>query len=337
MGEHARDALVACGRGEIGLSEALETFVQSSRALAAGLTLWKDGAFVQQTWVGLPSEFERGYVAQFHAEDPWIRGVRAVAIGTIVVSDTLVPRDILERSAFHAELCRPSRIKDIYGGRLARDGSYEVTIGVLRSVDARGRGAREAVDLAGLVPELGTIAESEIGAFRASILDTSLDRLPFGVFVIDAGTAEVLLTNTAARALAATGTVELRPREIVVDGESLGAWLSSLPYGRRTTRQRSVRVSVFPPRMARGVRVRDLYVHDARAVSHELAERARNAYGLSEREAQIACHLLLGDSPKEIARKNGVSISTMRSQLRNLYAKVGVPGQAQLVGALSIG
>ncbi len=131
MGERARDALVACGRGEIGLSEALETVVHTSRALAAGLTLWKDGAFVQQTWVGLPREFERDYVAQFHAADPWIRGVRAVAIGTMVVSDTIVPRAVLEKSAFHAELCRPSRIKDIYGGRLARDGSYEVTIGVL--------------------------------------------------------------------------------------------------------------------------------------------------------------------------------------------------------------
>ncbi len=191
--------------------------------------------------------------------------------------------------------------------------------------------------MAALVPELGTVAESEIGAFRASILDTSLDRLPFGVFVLDTGKVEVLLTNTAARALEATGTVEVRPRDIVVDGESLGPWLASLAYGRRTTRRRRVRVSVFPPRLARGVRVRDLHVHDSRAMSHELAALARDAYGLSERESQIACQLLLGNSPKEIAWKNGVSISTMRSQLRNLYAKVGVPGQAQLVGALSIG
>lgn len=336
MGKLAREALVACGRGELGLSEALETLVRTSGALAAGLTFWKEGAFFKQTWVGLPAAFERGYVEHFHTADPWIRGVKAVTTGTIVVSDEIVPRAVLEASAFHADLCRPHRIKDIYGGRLARDGAYEVTIGVLRSADARGLGAREAVDLRALVPELGCVAEAEIGAFRASTLDSSLDRLPFGVFVLAAERPEVLLANTAARALAATGTVEVRPRDLVVDGESLGPWLASRAYGRRTTRRRSVRVSAFPPRMARGVRVRDLYVHDARAVSHELAERARAAYGLSEREAQIARHLLLGDSPKEIARENGVSISTMRSQLRNLYAKVGVPGQAQLVGALSI-
>ncbi len=333
------------GVGNLCLSEALETLVRTSGALAAGLTFWKDGAFFKQTWVGLPGAFERGYVEHFHTADPWIRGVRAVTTGTIVVSDELVPRAVLESSAFHAELCRPHRIKDIYGGRLARDGAYEVTIGVLRSADARGLGAREAVDLRALVPELGCVAEAEIGAFRASTLDSSLDHLPFGVFVIDAGTAEVLLANTAARALAATGTVEVRSRDLVVDGESLGAWLASRAYGNRTTRRRSVRVSAFPPRMARGlaplertrgIRVRDLYVHDARVVSQELAERARAAYNLSDREAQIARHLLLGDSPKEIAKENGVSISTMRSQLRNLYAKVGVPGQAQLVGALSI-
>jgi len=335
MGERTREALVACGRGEIPLVDALEAFVRSSGALATGLTLWRDGAFMKQTWVGLPAEFERAYVERFHAADPWIGGVRSVATGKVLVSDELVPRDELTKSAFHAELCRPHRIRDIYGGPLARKGRYEVTLGVLRGADARGEGTREAAQLVGLVPELRRVAEAEIEGFRTALTASALDALPYGAFVVDVGRLAVVLANAAGEALLAAGTVVSGNGKLTVDGEPLQGWLTTSVHGRHTTKRSGVRVSALPPRITGGVRVRDLYVHDTVAVSHELAARARRAHGLSEREAQIARQLLLGKSPKEIAVVNGVSVATMRSQLRSLYAKIGVEGQTQLVCALS--
>ncbi|HQY63370.1 MAG TPA: helix-turn-helix transcriptional regulator [Polyangiaceae bacterium] len=333
--ERAREALVACGRGELALLDALSAFVDTSGALAAGLTVWRSGAFVKQTWLGLPASFERAYVEQFHAADPWIERVRALSVGSVLVSEDLLPRRQLEAGAFHAELCRPHGIRDIYGSRLARVGPYDVTLGVLRPRDARGEGRREAALVERLLPELGRVADAEVVALRRAIADTSLDGLAFAVFVLMGSRPEVLLANAAGRALVASGMVELLTGDVVVDGESLCGWLGAGGSGRRTTKHRGVRVSAGPARELHGTSVRDLYVHDPVSVNHELAARARRAYGLTERETQIARHLLLGRAPKEIAAANGVSVATLRSQLRQLYAKVGVEGQTQLVGALS--
>ena len=58
-------------------------------------------------------------------------------------------------------------------------------------------------------------------------------------------------------------------------------------------------------------------------------------YGLSPTELRVASALLAGKSPEEYAQQAGVSMATVRSQLRNLFYKTGPRRQSELVAVLS--
>jgi DNA-binding CsgD family transcriptional regulator len=61
----------------------------------------------------------------------------------------------------------------------------------------------------------------------------------------------------------------------------------------------------------------------------------RASVGLSEREAQIAYHAVLGKADREIAAALFVSIATVRTHLRHIYRKVGVNNRSSLCRRLS--
>jgi DNA-binding CsgD family transcriptional regulator len=57
-------------------------------------------------------------------------------------------------------------------------------------------------------------------------------------------------------------------------------------------------------------------------------------YGLSVAEARVACALLKGSTPKQIAIDAGVAISTIRSQLKAIFSKTGTAKQTELMQIL---
>jgi DNA-binding NarL/FixJ family response regulator len=60
------------------------------------------------------------------------------------------------------------------------------------------------------------------------------------------------------------------------------------------------------------------------------------AYGFTRSETLVTEALALGRSPEAVAAERGVVVSTVRTQIRSLYAKAGVTRQAELV-ALVLG
>lgn len=60
------------------------------------------------------------------------------------------------------------------------------------------------------------------------------------------------------------------------------------------------------------------------------------AFGLTPAEAQVAASLAAGGSLSSIAAERGVSLETVRTQLKTIYAKVGVSRQAALVRAITL-
>ena len=67
------------------------------------------------------------------------------------------------------------------------------------------------------------------------------------------------------------------------------------------------------------------------------ADKLVDIYGLTKAEAQVAISMANGLSPSEIAKMNNVQISTVRSQLKAIYNKIGVKTQAELVKTLLTG
>jgi DNA-binding CsgD family transcriptional regulator len=57
-------------------------------------------------------------------------------------------------------------------------------------------------------------------------------------------------------------------------------------------------------------------------------------FGLSPAEADLALALMVGSTPKEIAAKRGVAVSTIRTQLRSVFSKTHTQRQADLIALL---
>jgi DNA-binding CsgD family transcriptional regulator len=59
----------------------------------------------------------------------------------------------------------------------------------------------------------------------------------------------------------------------------------------------------------------------ARELEPQELARLREAFGLSEAEAEIAALILAGCSPREIARRRGSSVQTIRWHIKNIHSK----------------
>ncbi len=61
----------------------------------------------------------------------------------------------------------------------------------------------------------------------------------------------------------------------------------------------------------------------------------QQVFGLTRSEARIAGRLMCGETLQEIARATGLSVGTIRSHTKAVFAKTGTNRQAELVGLLT--
>lgn len=59
-------------------------------------------------------------------------------------------------------------------------------------------------------------------------------------------------------------------------------------------------------------------------------------YGLTPAEARLALGLLQRDTPADYAERHQLSLATVKTHLRNLFAKTGTRRQADLMRLLSL-
>jgi DNA-binding CsgD family transcriptional regulator len=62
-----------------------------------------------------------------------------------------------------------------------------------------------------------------------------------------------------------------------------------------------------------------------------LEQRLRALHNLSPSEATLAVAIAAGDTPAEIAEKRGVALATVRTQIKNIAAKLGCNRQSEIV------
>lgn len=70
------------------------------------------------------------------------------------------------------------------------------------------------------------------------------------------------------------------------------------------------------------------------AQDDELIGALKLGFGLTDGEARVAVHLANGFSPQRISTERGVSIGTVRTQIKNIYDKMGINRQGDLVARL---
>ncbi|WP_199902090.1 helix-turn-helix transcriptional regulator, partial [Azospirillum sp. B506] len=85
-----------------------------------------------------------------------------------------------------------------------------------------------------------------------------------------------------------------------------------------------------------GVRIRAaVYIVDPAAVTPGVGKRLGALFGLTPVEAGLVADLLADLTPAEIGGRRGVAISTVRSQLRNIFAKTGTTRQSELMNLVN--
>lgn len=169
----------------------------------------------------------------------------------------------------------------------------------------------------------------------ASTLSALIDEVDSGLLVCD-WRGRVLVANHAARLeLSAAGPLSMVDRLLRADArvanESFGAALRSAVFkGRRQLLSlehsgRRLLVSVAPLTTTEAPGEYALVLFGRRRVCHEVAlEMLSGLYELTRSERRVFGGLLGGATASALARSYGVALSTVRTQIASVRAKLGV-------------
>lgn len=194
----------------------------------------------------------------------------------------------------------------------------------------------------GTLPDEAALARSAI----AGVLQPVLDELDEGLIVCDAE-GRALVVNFAARGELAAGqalalvegaVIATRPDQAL----SLRRALRGAAHGRRQLielGERGDRLFVIVVPLDSGLlRGRALLVLGRRELCPALSmEMLGNLYALTPTERRVLAGLVAGRRPAAVAQANGVELSTVRTQIGAIRAKLGVDridGVTQLAAKL---
>ncbi|MGE0484398.1 MAG: helix-turn-helix transcriptional regulator [Gammaproteobacteria bacterium] len=302
-----------------------------------------------------PPEVLDEYLERFIHREPRSIALATLAPGRFVADPDIADRDTFVRHDYYTDFLARAGMGWCLAAVPYRNGPQEAYLGIHFP---RSRKLPDAVTrhAAGLVlPALSRavaahfrLAEVELG--QAIALE-ALDQARGGIAVLD-GAARMLLANVAARAAfddreaflvrggrvvplddGASGRFEALVRDAVdgVGGRGGALILRVAGHARY-----SVFVNPAPSALRERTRAAALvFVNDLRPSIHDGAARALSElFGLTPAEARLAAGLLQGGGLRELADGFGISYETARSELRQVFAKVGVRKQAELVTVL---
>jgi len=309
-------------------------------------------------WIScrISSEATQRYVEHYHAHDIWMQRGHALNVwvpGRVVVGKDLLPDKTFLDSPFYREFLAPQDIRDLCAGVL-HDGSEpgipRVNIAVYRPhAKPRFSGADKAL-MAALLPHL---REATRIGFRLAELEQRLQIaratadtiLPALVLADRSGC--IVFANRPAQVMCAAGDglmlkegrlkvvsarLQSRLDKLLTQSGAQGAALQ-IPRPSGKPAYWLIQVDVpqteeSPPDARRPSRA--LLIHDPATQDANLQDFAV-LHGLTPAEARLLEALLLHSTLPEAARHLGISINTVRSQLRSVLDKCGARRQVELM------
>jgi DNA-binding CsgD family transcriptional regulator len=292
-----------------------------------------------------------------HFDNAWSGHMFRQPAGALVLSDEIISYDDLAHSAFHADVLAPQSIRHNYMSPLIRRADLVVGFNITRSHREGEMEAAAHRTLSNLIPHLQRASQlhlraEQYEALREASLAT-LDRLDLGVLIVDRWHT-VLFANRMARECSRTGPLTLRDRQVgaappaasvklrnlvdsTIAGGSGGAMALPDPAGR----QLPVSVLVAPLRGRIAHQVADGHLSGAAAVIF-LRDPNRSLrldpgiaaaifFDLTPAEARVMTVLLRGEDLALSALELGISINTLKTHMRRIFAKLGVDRHAELI------
>jgi DNA-binding CsgD family transcriptional regulator len=341
----------------------LERFAETVNGGATSLLLYNTDERIGNVMASArcdPADLRR-YNEYYASIDSWgVNGGHLLTSGGVFSGQQLCPDNVLERSEFYADFLRPMNAFHEFCGIISVDGSAACVIASLRPKKRGPFGDSEKLLLRTLMPHLQgalalqrRIATLEISA--ASAMDV-LDRLPYGVVLISAE-VKVLLINRLARQiidqndgltvirqnLFASRTEETRHlqkliQESVATSVGQGLRAGGTMNVSRPSQRSSFHVLITPVHLRNSLPLAQqpaaaAFISDPDCQLETPVQTLWHLFELSHAEARLAAVLMKGCSLREASEELGVSLSTVRTQLKKLFEKTGTKRQAALIRA----
>jgi DNA-binding CsgD family transcriptional regulator/PAS domain-containing protein len=182
---------------------------------------------------------------------------------------------------------------------------------------------------------------------------TLLDQIPAGIFLLD-GRGAVLHANRAAQAIVARRDgLAIKGGRLIAAGGQPDAGLERIIAACVSTHRRGGEIrleraeghwllSICPLSEAAvaGVTAESdcrgwVWLSDAVPTPGDMARRLEALFGLTAAEQRVAAALARRLSPAEIAAQNGVTLNTVRTQMKSIFGKLGVGRQVDVMHLLA--
>lgn len=356
------DAFHAAALGAGSWLDALAQLARATGSRAGELIGLGSEHAVPFNWVaGIDREWTDEFIAidgGNPAINPFVRaGVRARPLEVLASSDFVTPEE-RRHGFFLADFCRRHDTVHICLSPLIKEQDSVVGLAVIRSASEGEITAQQRKLFAALAPHVRAAVRTQIALEHqgAALIAGTLEALSIAAFVCDRSGTVKAMTPTA-EALVGTGkAVRLRQGRLraanAVDDRRLAEEIDTAvgtivrpqtPRGSvivvHGTTGEPLALTVVPlPRTEYtfGFDPRVLVVARTSGMQNPAQTQAllQSAYGLTAAEAEVALRLGDGDRVEDIAETRGVSVNTVRVQIRNIFGKLGVRRQSELVARI---
>ncbi|PLQ00247.1 helix-turn-helix transcriptional regulator [Cupriavidus pauculus] len=296
------------------------------------------------------------YDQYYGALDPRREVVAKAAIGEFQFCQDYLSEAEVGRSEFYQDFHIPTGFRYLAGARLARPGSDDILLGLLRMNDRPAYSDQERHGISGMAIHL----QRAINLWQdacvlnrdAAIGSELMAQLGVAVFALDGDLKLVFANKSAEAVLRATTCLRLNHGKLSATVAAENARLqAAMAHTLRSRQGESVALRPapgLPPEIFLGISrlsgaaTRMTFSHAEilvtvrrrSSVPMVRARQLQQAFGLTAAEAAVGEALIGGKTPDEYATAAGVSVATVRTQLRAIFEKTGSRSQAEAVGAM---
>lgn len=319
----------------------------------------REGALSHDYNIG--SEYRAAYNEGLSVINPWMDSQAFFAEGSVVSGDDIVSRGDMLRSEFYRSYLEPQSLLHQLCGVITQDGAEAYFISLLRAPAAPAFDREDEAALASLLPHLKRSVKVRDEVVRDRLARESLaefmDRLPVAFLLVNhhghvdlqnrvaaemVARSEGLFVGAGGYLAASTAKHTAELRQLIAqtaakapdpEGQDGGEHFI-IPRGSDrlplicimypVTRSRLADEQGSDPAVA-------LLIKDPQVERFDGLPDFAGAYNLTNAEARLIGLLTLGQGLFEAADELGITKNTARTHMRNIYSKVGMHRQVDLI------
>ena len=296
------------------------------------------------------------YDQYYGALDPRRAFVEKGRVGDFLFCQDFLSDSDVARSEFYQDYQIPIGLRYLAGARLARPGSDDILLGLLRGNDRAPFSPEERIAISGMAGHLQrsiNLWQDARVLHRDAAFGTELmAQLGLAVFALDRDFKLVFANQEAEAMLRATHCLKLLHGQLAASVAAENTGLQSALARVAKTRQGEslalraasgaqpeifLNISRLPGRDTHAAFGHaEILVTARRRGKAPLvtARQLQQSFRLSAAEAAVAEALISGKTPDEYAAGANVSVATVRTQLRAIFEKTNTRSQTEAVGAM---